>query len=64
MNVVVKSDWSECAVWRKALGNSEPLLAMAVAGECMDAPEYLPGGSMRASKIGAFGSVALRHYAS
>lgn len=41
---LVRRGFSECDVWRKALGNDERLLAFAAHGECLDAPEWIPSG--------------------
>jgi hypothetical protein len=46
-NTVVRQSFSEASVWRKALGNNEPLLHMAVSGYSLDATEYIPSGSTR-----------------
>jgi hypothetical protein len=52
MNVVVRESHGECATWRQIFGPTARLLAFAVAGECLDAPEQIPAGSSRSTSYG------------
>lgn len=45
---IVRHGFSECDVWRKAMGQTAPLLAVADSGYCLDAPDNMPAGAMRA----------------
>jgi len=56
---VVRMDYSEQAIWRAALGNSEPLLCHATYGP-IDARDVMPAGSMVSCKLGSRGSVTFR----
>jgi hypothetical protein len=49
---LVRADFTECAVWREAMGNEARLLMFADRGYCIDAPEFVPGGGMRSSDYG------------
>lgn len=42
---IVRDGFTEQDTWRKALGDSEPLLAFASFGP-LDAPDVMPAGSM------------------
>lgn len=61
-NYLVRAEFADCAVWRDALGNAEPLLAFASTGDCLDAPEHVPAGAMRANKYGPMAQYASRIY--
>lgn len=41
---LVRRGFSECEVWREALGNAAQLLWVASKGECIDAPDRIPTG--------------------
>ena len=51
-NVGVRAEYSEQAVWRKALGNEASLLLFAAREPHMDAPEMMPAGSTQSSAHG------------
>jgi len=48
--VTVRHEYSEESIWRDALGNSEPLLVAVTHGP-LDAPQWMPGGSMSSHRI-------------
>jgi hypothetical protein len=43
----LRKEFTQEAVWRNALGPSEPLLTHADQTDCLDAPDWLPAGSTR-----------------
>jgi len=45
--ICVRKEFTQESVWRKALGNSEPLLTHADRTDCLDAPDFIPAGSTR-----------------
>lgn len=49
--VAVRWEFADCQTYRSALGDAEPLLALATDGP-IDAPEYLPGGGYWSSNYG------------
>jgi len=51
-NVGVRAEYSEEAVWRKALGNAASLLVFAAREPHLDAPELMPSGSTPSSANG------------
>lgn len=57
-NYLVRPGFTQEAIWRDALGNSAPLLIAADTGECLDAPEYVPAGSMVSSRIAGYKAFA------
>lgn len=48
---LVRAGYTECDTWREALGPNEPLLACADKSGALDAPDWLPAGAMKASKL-------------
>lgn len=48
---IVREGFTEQDTWRKALGDSEPLLAFASYGP-LDAPDTMPAGSVRSGSGG------------
>lgn len=46
--ILVRDGFTEQDTWRKALGDSAPLLAFASYGP-IDAPEVMPAGGMRSN---------------
>lgn len=49
---LVRHDYSNEAVWRKALGNKEPLYPFAIHGEILDAPQRIPAGAHKSTIYG------------
>lgn len=47
---IVRDGFTEQDTWRKALGDSEPLLAFASFGP-LDAPDTMPAGGMRSGSL-------------
>lgn len=47
--VIVRPGYTEQDTWRAALGNAEPLRVFAAIGDCIDAPDVMPAGAMRAA---------------
>lgn len=50
--MLVRHQYSEEAVWRETLGNSEPLYCFSIHGECLDAPENMPAVSTTGYTVG------------
>lgn len=50
--MLVRPEYSDEAVWRKALGNREPLYPFAIHGFSLDASEWIPAGSTRKYTVG------------
>ena len=49
---IVRDGFTEQDTWRKALGDSAPLLAFASFGP-LDAPDVMPAGGMRSGSLSA-----------
>ena len=45
--LLVRKEFTQEAIWRDALGNSEPLLTHADYVDCLDAPHWIPAGSTK-----------------
>lgn len=50
--MLVRHEYSDEAVWRKALGNKALLYPFALHGLAIDAREYIPAGAMRPYTLG------------
>ena len=56
---MVRPGFTEQCEWRDALGNAEPL-RVAVCGGPLDAPDWMPAGSMQSGYRHPIASAALR----